>query len=56
MGAVAAISLLQIVSRYNLGTVNLLNVMVCLPLLALGADVEWPVNGGPGNIRYSPLT
>src|SRR5262249_54046170 len=19
-------------------------------------DVEWPVNGGPGNIRYSPLT
>ena len=20
------------------------------------ADVEWPVNGGPYNIRYSPLT
>ncbi len=21
-----------------------------------GADVQWPVNGGPYNIRYSPLT
>src|SRR5215813_9860916 len=29
-----------------------------LVLLTLGVspDVEWPVNGGPGNIRYSPLT
>ena len=25
-------------------------------VLASGADVEWPVNGGLGNIRYSPLT
>src|ERR1043166_1005580 len=22
---------------------------------ALAADVQWPVNGGPDNIRYSPL-
>jgi len=25
-------------------------------LLAKAGDVEWPVNGGPNNIRYSPLT
>ena len=35
---------------------NFLKVILCLPLLALGADVEWPVNGGLGNARYSPLT
>ena len=30
----------------------------CLPLVlcAHAADVQWPVNGGPDNIRYSPLT
>ncbi|HEX6464808.1 MAG TPA: PQQ-binding-like beta-propeller repeat protein, partial [Vicinamibacterales bacterium] len=26
------------------------------PRAALGPDVEWPVNGGPNNIRYSTLT
>jgi quinoprotein glucose dehydrogenase len=33
-------------------------VRYALILLAAGlfaADVQWPVNGGPGNIRYSPL-
>jgi quinoprotein glucose dehydrogenase len=25
-------------------------------MLAQPSDVNWPVNGGPGNIRYSPLT
>jgi quinoprotein glucose dehydrogenase len=31
---------------------------VCLALAAVvqAADVDWPVNGGPYNIRYSPLT
>src|SRR3954452_3444755 len=24
--------------------------------LAVGADVDWPINGGPNNIRYSSLT
>src|ERR1041384_496464 len=24
-------------------------------LLLLAADIQWPVNGGPDNIRYSPL-
>jgi quinoprotein glucose dehydrogenase len=34
------------------------NLTLCLALagLALGADVDWPVNGGPNNIRYSALT
>ncbi len=27
-----------------------------LVLCASAADVQWPVNGGPDNIRYSPLT
>src|SRR5262245_38209840 len=35
--------------------------LLCLVSLAYygaapPADVNWPVNGGPGNIRYSPLT
>src|SRR5689334_10921220 len=33
-------------------TVNLLFLVVC----AHAADTGWPVNGGPGNIRYSKLT
>jgi len=37
--------------------VTLLRLLVCLlfGLDALGADVEWPVNGGAYNIRYSAL-
>jgi len=33
-------------------------VLACLPIVlcARAADVQWPVNGGPDNIRYSPLT
>ena len=37
---------------------NLSKLIPCL-LAASGlpaADVEWPINGGPDNIRYSPLT
>ncbi len=30
--------------------------MVALFLLALAADVDWPVNGGPDNIRYTTLS
>lgn len=30
-------------------------LLVLLTLSAFGADVQWPVNGGPDNIRYSPL-
>jgi quinoprotein glucose dehydrogenase len=30
-------------------------VLILFALGAYAADVEWPVNGGPGNIRYSPL-
>jgi quinoprotein glucose dehydrogenase len=30
--------------------------LIGLALVARGADVEWPINGGAGNIRYSPLT
>ncbi|HLH19211.1 MAG TPA: PQQ-binding-like beta-propeller repeat protein [Bryobacteraceae bacterium] len=29
--------------------------LVLLVLPAFAADVQWPVNGGPDNIRYSPL-
>src|ERR1700681_2373275 len=30
---------------------------IILPVVcARGADLGWPVNGGPNNIRYSPLT
>ena len=33
-------------------------IALCLLLTACGppADVDWPVNGGVDNIRYSPLT
>jgi quinoprotein glucose dehydrogenase len=24
--------------------------------IAVGANADWPINGGPGNARYSPLT
>ena len=27
----------------------------CLPISLFGADVGWPVNGGPYNIRYTEL-
>jgi quinoprotein glucose dehydrogenase len=30
-------------------------ILLLLPALALAADTEWPVNGGPNNIRYSTL-
>ena len=30
-------------------------LVLLLPALALAADTEWPVNGGPNNIRYSTL-
>ncbi len=34
-------------------------LILCLSMItggvAAGADVDWPVNGGPYNIRYSPL-
>src|SRR4051812_26760349 len=29
--------------------------LVLLAVCAQAADVQWPVNGGPDNIRYSPL-
>src|SRR5437660_708311 len=29
--------------------------LLLLGLSAFAADVQWPVNGGPNNIRYSPL-
>src|SRR3954452_16617352 len=34
------------------------NLALCFAMagLALGADVDWPVNGGPNNIRYSALS
>ena len=37
---------------------NLSQPFLCLSILSCiqGGDVEWPVNGGPNNIRYSPLT
>ena len=46
------------VARYNLWTVNLSKLILCLSIVFCiqGGDVEWPVNGGPYNIRYSPLT
>jgi len=31
-------------------------LLCLLPLCAFGADVEWPVNGGPYNIRYTTLS
>src|SRR5215471_7273160 len=39
------------------------DIMVCamktllllVPLAAFGVDTWWPVNGGPGNIRYTEL-
>jgi len=31
-------------------------LLFLLAIAASAADVEWPVNGGPGNIRYSALT
>ena len=45
-------------ARYNLWTVNLSKPILCLGIVTgiQGGDVEWPVNGGPNNIRYSPLT
>jgi quinoprotein glucose dehydrogenase len=30
--------------------------LLCLPLLLAAADQDWPINGGPYNIRSSPLT
>src|SRR4051812_34263146 len=30
-------------------------VLILFAVCAFAADVEWPVNGGAGNIRYSPL-
>ena len=30
--------------------------LIAVTFPAYAADVPWPVNGGPGNIRYSPLT
>src|SRR5690349_8081017 len=30
-------------------------VLILLAGCAFAADVQWPVNGGPGNIRYSTL-
>lgn len=37
---------------------NSLKLLACLIAICAvrAADVEWPVNGGPNNIRYSPLT
>ena len=42
---------------YNLRTVNIAKPILCLLAFSSlqGADVEWPVNGGTYNIRYSPL-
>ena len=34
---------------------SLIFCLIAIPALH-AADVEWPVNGGPGNIRFSPLT
>jgi quinoprotein glucose dehydrogenase len=31
------------------------SALFLLGLCAFAADVQWPVNGGPDNIRYSPL-
>ena len=31
-------------------------LIVCLPIFAQAADVDWPVNGGPYNIRYTALS
>src|SRR5579872_3072631 len=31
-------------------------LLLLLPAVLAAADQEWPVNGGPYNIRYSPLT
>ena len=31
-------------------------VLACAPLLLSAADTEWPVNGGPYNIRYTELS
>ena len=31
-------------------------ILALLPIVAHAADVEWPVNGGPYNIRYSTLS
>jgi len=38
--------------------VNLSKAIVCISIVSYvqGGDVEWPVNGGLNNIRYSPLT
>ena len=40
-----------------------MSIRIFLPLIcflflvnAFGSDTEWPVNGGPNNIRYSDLT
>ena len=33
-----------------------MKLLFLLAIAASAADVEWPVNGGPGNIRYSALT
>jgi quinoprotein glucose dehydrogenase len=33
-----------------------MHLLLLSAALALAADVEWPVNGGPDNIRYSTLT
>ena len=30
--------------------------MLCLAICVQAADVEWPVNGGPYNIRYTTLS
>ncbi|MCU1263623.1 MAG: Pyrrolo-quinoline quinone, partial [Bryobacterales bacterium] len=44
--------------RYTLGFVKLPKLIPYLLLLcgAQAADVEWPINGGLNNARYSPLT
>ena len=31
-------------------------LLLCLAIFAEAADVDWPVNGGPNNIRYSTLS
>jgi len=36
--------------------VKLLRWLAASALALSAADVQWPVNGGPDNIRYSPLT
>src|SRR5215469_3079103 len=30
--------------------------LACAPILLYAADTEWPVNGGPYNIRYTELS